>query len=527
MRRLSSAQAVSLVISISPTLASYTPIFIGNVTLLGPQLTPDVNNVSRDGGYSSLINGNIVWLYDDTECMDSQGSQLSFVSNTAAFSASPRDNLTVVKDFGVVNVGKEKDGSPKNAILADTTVGSGGWVPFQPDELAFNQQMKGKERVAIWPGTSPTPISVDQAFLFAPLVYVDYKPQDPSKEYQGRGMTLISITASNDGPVATRQGDLIIPGTQIGFGGFTTLVGRKSAETASNDDGERDLYLLGVTNAGLQLARVGINNLATFSSYVFWDPSSQKFTSTRPKPGMIDNTKIYMPGTFTSGSVFYSPYFETFIMIYYNKHADSTFYIRFLDLTRPILKDKTWRPGGRDGQGIEAEDVEALVRYTWSPEQILYKSTPGKGGFNYAGTPHPEYFNRQYFAKSLYPDKTAEKDRRNEWYGSNFMSEDDANGKDGKFLLLSWTSQKKGGMDTGIYEIVLAAVEFGDIPENPEIEKGAESTKTTSSSPGGEPTAPPAAGFKAKSSAADSQGGFCSIWMLILGLFAIKHFLDL
>ena len=128
---------------------AYTPIVVKNVTPLGSQLTPDVSDVSRDGGYSVLINGNSVWLYDDTECFDAEGTQLSFVSNTAAYITEPTKNVTRVTDFGVVNVGKEKDGSSKNAILADTTVGTGGWVPFQPDELEFNQQMNGKERVAI------------------------------------------------------------------------------------------------------------------------------------------------------------------------------------------------------------------------------------------------------------------------------------------------------------------------------------------------------------------------------------------
>ena len=128
---------------------AYNPIVVKKVTPLGSQLTPDVNDVSRDGGYSALINGNSVWLYDDTECLDAGGKQLSFVSNTAAYATQPAKNVTTVTDFGVVNMGKEKDGSQKNAILADTTVGTGGWVPFQPDELEFNQQMNGKERVAI------------------------------------------------------------------------------------------------------------------------------------------------------------------------------------------------------------------------------------------------------------------------------------------------------------------------------------------------------------------------------------------
>ena len=132
-----------------PFAISYTPIIIKNVTNLGPQITPDVSDVSRDGGYSALVNGNVVWLYDDTECLDAKGSQISFISNTAAICASPNDNITSLRDFGVVNVGKEKDGRPKNAILAGTAVGAGGWVPFQPDELDFNQKMTGKERVAI------------------------------------------------------------------------------------------------------------------------------------------------------------------------------------------------------------------------------------------------------------------------------------------------------------------------------------------------------------------------------------------
>lgn len=101
-----------------------------------------------------MIDGKIVWLYDDTECMDLAGKQLSFVSNTAAYANQPNTNISLVLDFGVVNVGTNTDGTANTAILADTTVATGGWIPFQPDELDFNQQMKGKERVAICKLTS-------------------------------------------------------------------------------------------------------------------------------------------------------------------------------------------------------------------------------------------------------------------------------------------------------------------------------------------------------------------------------------
>ncbi|KAL6717044.1 hypothetical protein ACLMJK_004958 [Lecanora helva] len=464
-----------------PFTFAQSPITVKNVTLLGSQLNPDVTSVSRDGGYSALINGNIVWLYDDTECKDLQGKQLSFVSNTAAYQADSA-NVSRVNDFGVVRLGKGQDGSPKTAILAGTSVGTGGWIPFQSDELDFNKDQIGKERVAIWPGTSPTSISTSAAFLFAPLVYVDYKPQDPSKEYQARGMTIIAITAPDTGPIARRQGDLIIPGTEIPYGGFSSLMGFKSTSHATDQDkGERDVYLIGLTDAGLHLARAGINDLTDFSKYTFWRPRDQNFSADPPKPTIKDTADVYVPGSFTSGNIFYSPYFQTFIMIYFNKMVDSTFYARYLQLNKPLGSDPTWAAGGKNGKGIIAEDVEALVKYHWSDEQKLYKSPTGKGGFNYAGNAHPEYFNTQYFPRSLYSSNSNSAQRRNAWYGSSIVSEE-AGGGDGKNILLSWTSQLSGGLDNGIYQIELALLTFDDIPPNAKVGSSSSSTSSATTS---------------------------------------------
>lgn len=290
-------------------------------------------------------------------------------------------------------------------------------------------------------------------------------------------MTLIAINAKSSGPVAVRQGDLIIPGTEVPYGGFSTLVGYKSTDVESDEnDGGRDVYLLGVTNAGLQLARVGINDLNHFAKYTFWNPQSQDFSTAPPKLTLNKPNKIYMPGSFSSGSIFFSPYFETFIMVYFNKMVDSTFYIRYLQLAKPLRPDNTWAAGGRNGKGISAEDVEALVNYQWSSEQKLYASSPGKGGFNYAGNAHPEYFNRQYFARSLYPKGTKPPQQRNDWYGSSLIAEKDGGG-DGKNLLLSWTSQVTGGADNkGIYQVQLAVLEFDDIPHDADASSSATST---------------------------------------------------
>lgn len=340
------------------------------------------------------------------------------------------------------------------------------------------------------PGTTPTPISTEQAFIFAPLVYVDSKPQNPSKKYQARGMTLVTITAPDSGPVAVRQGGLIIPGTEVPFGGFASLLGFPSVEsTTSSRTTDRDLYLLGMTDAGLQLARVDVNDINDHSKYSYFQPQFLNFSNQAPDPEVTDYREIYLPGTFTSGTVFYSHYFSTFIMVYFNKMVDSTFYIRFLDLDRNHIATQPWVGGGKHGAGIQAEDAEALLWYGWSPEQTLYVSPTGKGGFNYAGVAHPEYFNRHYYAASLYAPGTPAAHRQNDWYGESLVKESDA-GADGQHLLLSWTSQIKGGFDTGVYEIQLAKVEFDEIPPKP---NSAEPSSPTQSS---KPTQPTDCGYR-------------------------------
>ena len=161
------------------------------------------------------------------------------------------------------------------------------------------------------PGTSPTPISTTEAFIYAPPVYVDAHPQDPADEYQARGMTLITITAPSSGPVATRQGDLTVPGTHIAFGGFATLLGFPSTADPTSDNSTRDIYLLGAANNGLQMARVSLDNAKDYSQYSFFDQQNLAFTSSAPDPNVTDIWQIYLPGSFSYGGVFYSEFSES------------------------------------------------------------------------------------------------------------------------------------------------------------------------------------------------------------------------
>ena len=124
---------------------------VDEVVYIGKQLSPDVTSVSRDGGWSVLIGGKVIWIFDDTECFDSELSerrQVSFVSNTAS-ATDPQADVQIVHDFGVVKIGNNRDGNEVRAILDDCAVRTGGWIPFELDEVQFNLEHQGKERLAI------------------------------------------------------------------------------------------------------------------------------------------------------------------------------------------------------------------------------------------------------------------------------------------------------------------------------------------------------------------------------------------
>ena len=298
-------------------------------------------------------------------------------------------------------------------------------------------------------------------------MYVNDQPDTPAVRFVARGMTLVLISSPEHGPQASRLTELIFPDEEIQFGGFAAVLGSRSLELSHPKiKGDRDVYLFGVASAGLQVARVALSRIRDHEAYRYFSPRNLSFSRIFPDTSITDPKDLYLGGTFSSGNVFYSPYFETWIMVYFNKYVDSTFYIRYLDLEQPKNASSVWwEIGGKFGQGITSNDVEALVQYAWSEQQVLYKSEPGPGGYNYAGAVHPEYFNRQYYPDSSHydPEIGVATTRQNDWHGGDDLEEQEAGG-DGKHVMLSWTMQERGGADTGLYKIMMARLEFGDIP---------------------------------------------------------------
>ncbi|KAI9832687.1 MAG: hypothetical protein M1819_004273 [Sarea resinae] len=446
----------------------WTPVVVKTTEIIGHQRTPDITNVSRDGGFSFLIEDKVVWVYDDTQCMSEQGRILSFVSNSAAYASNVEDTISEVRDFHIEEVRGAQGREGRAIEQGDAVNGGGGWIPFNQDEIDFNNDHRNRERIAIWPATAPTALVDNQAFIFAPLTYVDELQQHTDRMFKSRGITLVSIELRHWGPQATRQNDLMFPDTEVPFGGFSAVVGYASTDRDPNRRGDdTDIYVLGKTASGLQLARAPASQIMDHDAYKYYEPRTRTFTDQTPDPNITGPEDLYLTGSFSNGNLFWSPYFGTFVLVYFNHMADSKFYMRYLDLDNPLNDTSAiWTAGGRLGNGIQGGDAEALIRYAWSPEQEVFATPPGPGGYNYAGQAHPEYFNRQYYPRTAFTPTEDPPGRLNRWFGSSEVEEDDAGG-DGKHLLVSWTSQIRGGTSSGIYEIMLARIEFGDIPPKP------------------------------------------------------------
>jgi hypothetical protein len=291
------------------------------------------------------------------------------------------------------------------------------------------------------------------AILYAPVVYVEATNKTDAKQYKAHGVTLITIRAGHAGPTASRAVDILFSTEDVPYGVFIAIVGLGS------DKLNLDVYLFGIANSGLQLARVESTAMKNLKAYEYFERASCSFTSTSPNPMNANLSSIYLAGNFSSGSIFYSPFLKTYLMVYFNDQADSTFYIRYLDLESLVCPTKAWVKGGKYGKGIEAEDVEAVIRYGWSSEAVLYRSPPGPKGFNYAGLAHPEFFNNQYYARCMYWYQGIDSDMESGWIGGGLVEQEQA-GVDGRHLLLSWTSQEEGLNGHGRYQVMLAKVEL-------------------------------------------------------------------
>jgi len=129
--------------------------------------------------------------------------------------------------------------------------------------------------------------------------------------------------------------------------------------------------------------------------YTYFDTASRVFNSISPSHD--SHTATFLNGTFSSGNLFFSEFYQTFLIVYFNRLVDNSFYIRFLDRQHPLYIMKAGRiqydAGWPINKTLTAGDVEAIGHYTWSGQYKLYETEQGKGGFSYAGSVGVDYFS--------------------------------------------------------------------------------------------------------------------------------------
>jgi hypothetical protein len=97
--------------------------------------------------------------------------------------------------------------------------------------------------------------------------------------------------------------------------------------------------------------------------------------------------------------LFYSPYHQTFLMVYLTPHADNTFYYRYLNASEPIIPPYL-DPSSAPNLDSPTDYVQNILSHPWSEEAILFKApTPPSGNYVYAGSVHAGYFGDQDITK--------------------------------------------------------------------------------------------------------------------------------
>ena len=239
------------------------------------------------------------------------------------------------------------------------------------------------------PGTNPLAVSPALAWLWAPVVRVSNVTSENSKtiqqDYTYQYTTLAMLDDTKSGLAVARSSDRLfaidshteLSGKLSPFGCFANL-GGKTSECYNEHFlvcRQHFVYLLGVYGDGLQLARLPLHDIGkSESAYEFWQSEYCNFSLPGDSSKLLPSSKSYLQGSFSTGSVFYNPFSETFVLVYMNANADSTLYVRYLDLNIPLCAGNgtVWQKAASIGKVSKKKMLKpsfitsGLTRRFWS-----------------------------------------------------------------------------------------------------------------------------------------------------------------
>ncbi|KAI9808799.1 MAG: hypothetical protein M1825_003952 [Sarcosagium campestre] len=335
-------------------------------------------HLSRDGGKGGYLNGQKLFIFCDTGSYtppsngrdgDFQGFVSSSVAVDVGMNAANRRTLSIEDGMGE---------------WSDDSGRMRGFAPLTEGEQSYNLVMQGKgQRYAIWPESSIIPLNHTHAILYSPIVYDNVDMSTGVTTFTYTGATLLAITTQAiGGPRASRLVDKIFYQDEVEWG---TIGGLRSWGPSGVGGNDGRVYVFGKVQWGLLIGRVDARHIDNRDSYEYWGGS-------RWEQGMppSSSTAYFINGAIMDADIFYSPRHLTFIIVYLTPWADNTFYYRYLDAPNAIYPQS-------------GDYAEALVKYKWSPEKVLYRAPAGPTGhFIYAGAVQLGYFDGDDIANGGY-----------------------------------------------------------------------------------------------------------------------------
>jgi len=297
----------------------------------------------RDGTYSLAINGYSYWAFNDTAMSQANASGENFFSNSLSWSTS----------LSAAN------GIYLNADQVDSSGLPTQFIPFTPDEAAFNAEHAGKpcavkpcgEGLALWPG----PIVYNPANQQVIIPFGEIVRGGPISGFKSEGAGIAIGTINPDGSFAMTRP------TQS-TGANPALLWQKGVQAFTDESflyngyyyayGGKNVF---VTTEDL-LARVPVDQILNLSAWTYYAGKETWTTNVKQAKPVFD-------GSASGSSVFFDQYLNLWVAIFSGNYSNDIYYA-----------------------------VANAPEGPWSASTLLYTGLPGyEGNADYAGRAHPEF----------------------------------------------------------------------------------------------------------------------------------------
>ncbi|KAK9478252.1 hypothetical protein V1514DRAFT_331430 [Lipomyces japonicus] len=304
---------------------SHLPLKVKKFEKIGTLVDVNGHKYVRDIGCSSTLRGVPFWLFGDTFPFNSRGQMIGLLTSTGAM-GNPVD--PVKSKYLEV----DGEGRPKQ------------FIPFIEEEYRFNKEhvSGGQKRYLIWSFSPIVEVEPGEGWIFF------YKGRTQSQNLAdnldfGVDVARVSMTPDREVTVSRPLNKSLFDKDEVQWGSWDALVV------------DQFIYMYGTQAGHVYVARVPKVNPLNKSAYEYWGNGKWSRDSSS-KTGLFWRLQ--------SGSVFWSKFYKSFIMVGCTMWADNK-----------IIMRSAPRPEG-----------------PWTNDTLLKQLDPPAKGFNYCMNAHPWAF---------------------------------------------------------------------------------------------------------------------------------------